>query len=78
MAELSYHIEGPVDERPGQFWKPGGYGYTDRLDEAGKFSADELSRLNIEGCVLHAADASKFNKKAGWEVCRFVTKSVTQ
>ena len=39
-----------------KYWQNGGYGYTDQQDEAGVFCLSEMTKFNLDGCMLIAAD----------------------
>ena len=39
-----------------KYWKPKGYGYTDRREEAGIFTIREMEHLNLDGCTLERAE----------------------
>lgn len=39
-----------------KYWKPRGYGYTDRREEAGIFTIRDMEHLNLDGCTLERAE----------------------
>lgn len=40
-----------------RYWKPNGYGYTERREEAGVFTLKDMEELelNLDGCTLERA-----------------------
>lgn len=39
-----------------RYWKPKGYGYTERREEAGVFTLKEMEAFNLDGCILERAE----------------------
>ena len=50
LPERHYWIKGEGDKG---YWKPGGYGYTDDIEQAGIFAPLDLITLNLNGCTLY-------------------------
>ena len=41
-----------------KYWKPKGYGYTERREEAGVFGLKDMENLNLDGCTLERAEVA--------------------
>lgn len=41
---------------PTKYWKPKGYGYTDRRAEAAVFTLKDMEAFNLDGCTLERAE----------------------
>lgn len=42
-----------------KYWKPRGYGYTERREEAGVFTLKDMEAFNLDGCTLERAEAAQ-------------------
>ena len=41
-----------------KYWKPKGYGYTERREEAGVFTLKDMEAFNLDGCTLERAEVA--------------------
>lgn len=51
MAELFYPLYHLKSDKG--WWLPGGYGYTQDINQAGRFALADLENLNLDGVTLY-------------------------
>lgn len=43
------------------WWLPKGYGYTQDLAQAGRFTLEDMAAFNLDGCTLYATQREQEN-----------------